>query len=246
MVTGDFVSEIALDDGSAEISTILQKENVVDLEIPVRGLLLKESVIVCDNSHGHVEAQSSNISHFCTGTFNYPLFIRTVQNNHTLMCRLSDLLVYSGKLVLSDFQLLDQTWIDRQWERVQPRLPIFVTIIKNRKKIRANLFDLSQTGMCILIDKSVLGDPNKLMNKEFRIQMNLPPGNTACNVKGRVIQKRYISDNLLRLGLEISMLKKDGMIISQYLSKRKRDILDELFLNFKELLHYRDVKDLYF
>ena len=58
------------------------------------------------------------------------------------------LLVYSGKLILSDFQLDDPNFgLDRQYERVQPKLPVFVTVIDDQLKIKANLIDLSLSGM---------------------------------------------------------------------------------------------------
>lgn len=246
MITGDCVSTLMYGEETAEISNILQKESVVDVEIPVRGLLVKESVVVCNCSQDQIEAQSSNISHFCTGTFNYPLFIKTKKTSRALMCRLSDLLVYSGKLFLNDFRYMDQVWINRQWERVQPKLPTFVSVISNNKKTKANLFDISQTGMCILIDKTGLENGDKILGSEVQILLNLPPKKALCTINGKIVQSRKISDSLLRIGLDITMPKKDEKVVAHYLSERKREILDELFLNFLELLNYRETKDLYF
>jgi hypothetical protein len=46
--------------------------------------------------------------------------------------------------------------------------------------------------------------------------------------------------------MNITMGSKDRSIIAHYLSERKREILDELFLNFTGLLNYRETKDQYF
>lgn len=246
MLTGEYVSAVAFKDDAASIPEILRNESIVDVEIPVRGLLVKESVVVCNASKNQVEVQSSNISHFCTGTFNYPLFLKVNQGNRILMCRLSDLLVYSGKLFLSDFRFIDQAWINRQWDRVQPKLPLFVSVIKNNKKTKANLFDISQTGMCILIDKSAIEDEQDLIGSEYSVFAHFPPKDALCTINGRVVQSRPISENLLRLGLDIEMPKKESRIVAHYLTLRKKEILDELFLNFLELLNYRDIKDQYF
>ena len=246
MVTGEIVSTIALDDERTHLSDILPTESIVDVEIPIRGLLVKESVVVCKCSQEQIEAQASNISHFCTGTFNYPLFIKAAKNDKVIMCRLSDLLVYSGKLFLNDFRFIDQTWIDRQADRVQPKFPLFVSVINGKKKTRANLFDLSQTGMCILIDKSGVEDRDKIHDSKYQVLLKLPPKDSLVNITGRVVQCRAISNNLLRIGMDISMPKRDAKIVAHYLSARKREILDELFLNFMELMNYRNSKDLYF
>ncbi len=246
MLTSDCISTIAQEDASDELTSIIKRERVVDVEIPIKGLLLRESVVVCDCSPGHVEAQSSNISHFCTGNYNYPLFIKLNRKEKALSCRLSDLLVYSGRLVLNDFRIMDQNWIDRQSDRVQPRLPIFVSLVNGKKTTRANLFDLSISGMCILLDKNYIEDPDKILDSKLQILLTLPTSKTACKVSGLVVQCRPIGNNLLRLGMDITMNNKDRSVISHYLSERKREILDELFLNFTSLLNYRETKDLYF
>jgi hypothetical protein len=246
MLVSDCISTITLDGDSDELTSIMQKERVVDVEIPIKGLLIKESVVVSDCSPDQVEAQSSNISHFCTGNFNYPLFIKLNHTNKTLSCRLSDLLVYSGKLILNDFRIMDQTWIDRQSDRVQPRLPIFVSMVNDKKITKANLFDLSITGMCILLDKNVVEDTDSLLNSNLQILLTLPTCKTACKITGKVMQCRNVGINLLRVGLNITMSNKDRSIVAHYLSERKREILDELFLNFTGLLNYRETKDQYF
>jgi hypothetical protein len=246
MLTSDCISTIALDVASDELTSIIQKERVVDVEIPIKGLLLRESVVVCDCSPDQVEAQSSNISHFCTGNFNYPLFIKLNRTNRALTCRLSDLLVYSGKLILNDFRLMDQNWIDRQSDRVQPRLPIFVSVVNGKKMTKANLFDLSITGMCILIDKKNIEDSDSVLGSKLQILVTLPTSKTACKITGKVMQCRPVGNNLLRIGMDITMANKDRSIVAHYLSERKREILDELFLNFTGLLNYRETKDQYF
>jgi hypothetical protein len=246
MFTSDCVTTIALDSNSDELMSIIQKERVVDVEIPIKGLLLRESVVVCDCSQDQVEVLSSNISHFCTGDFNYPLFIKLNRSNKALSCRLSDLLVYSGKLVLNDFRLMDQSWIDRQSDRVQPRLPIFVSLINGQKTTKANLFDLSITGMCILIDRNRVDGLDNLLDSKLQVLLPLPTYKSECKITGLVVQCRHIGNNLLRLGLNITMSNKDRAIVAHYLSERKREILDELFINFTGLLNYRETKDQYF
>jgi hypothetical protein len=195
-----------------------------------------------------LEAQSSNVSHFCTGMFNYPVFIRVDKSKKTLVCRLSDLMVYSGRLVLSDFQILDQAWIDRQCERIQPKQPAFVSMIKNTNKTNAKacLFDLSEKGMCVLVEKNELGIQNDPADAEYQIRMELAPNEPPFKVKARVVQKQPLSDGLWRLGMDISLSKKDIKKVAHFLTERKREILDELFLNFLGLLNYREAKDLYF
>lgn len=246
MLASDCVTTIALEGASDELTSIIQRELVVDVEIPIKGLMLRESVVVCDCSPDQVEAQSSNISHFCTGNFNYPLFIKLSRNNKALSCRLSDLLVYSGKLILNDFRLMDQSWIDRQSDRVQPRLPIFVSVVIGKKTIKANLFDISISGICILLDKKNVEDPDTLLDSKLQVLLTLPTYKSACKITGHVVQCRHIGNNLLRIGMNITVGNKDRAIITHYLSERKREILDELFINFTGLLNYRETKDQYF
>lgn len=246
MISGDCISTIALKEESAEFSALLRNQSVVDVEIPVKGLLVRESVVLSDCSPGQVEAQCSNISHFCTGSFDTPLFIKLHRTNNVLACRLNDMAIHSGKLILSDFRVMDRVWTDRECDRVQPRQSIFVSVINGRQKLRANLFDLSLTGMGILIDqKGIIGQKDQPGSKLI-ILLRLPNDDKLCKVEGVVRQSRKMPHNLIRLGLDISMSKREQNIVSQYLTERKREILDELFLNFLGLLNYRATKDEYF
>lgn len=246
MLTSDYVTTIAQSGTHDDLTSIVQKEQIVDVEIPVKGLLLGESVVVCSSSPVHVEAQCSNISHFCTGDFNSPLFIKLNRTNKTLSCRLSDIFVYSGKLIINDFRLMDQSWIDRQSDRVQPRQPIFVSLVNGKKITKANLFDLSVTGMCILLDKNSVVESDLLPDTKHQILLPLPTSKVTCKITGKVLQCKSIGNNLLRIGMQITMGNNDRAIVSHYLTERKREILDELFINFTSLLNYRETKDQYF
>ena len=246
MINSDCFPDTVKDLEDEDLRSVLHADSIVEVEIPVRGLLIKESVVVSNCESSHVEAQTSNISHFCTGTFNYPIFIHERNTNRMLTCRLSDVLVYSGKLMLNDFRSFDQSWIDRECERVQPKLPLYAITLMQKQKIRANVFDLSQNGMCLLIVKNGVIRKDSLFGKLIQISVTLPGQSVGCKIKGKVVQSRSISNNLLRVGVETSPTKKDAKLIAHYLSERKREILDDLFINFMQLMNYREAKDQYF
>lgn len=246
MINGNGVSTMGITENAFDLNSLLQKESIVDVEVPIKGLLLKESVVVCDASPGQIEAHTSNISHFCTGSYDYPLFLKLNRTNKALACRLSDIVVYTGKLVMKDFHMMEEVWVNRECERVQPKEPIFVSVTMGKQKFNANLFDLSLTGMCILTDKKNFKDPRKLYDKKMTVSLQLPNSQLTCKIKGTAVQVRTVSDSLLRIGMNINMLKKDYQVVSHYLSERKREILDELFINFLQLLNYRETKDQYF
>jgi hypothetical protein len=246
MVTVTDISRSTRIEDVDDISALLSQDSVIDVEIPMRGLLVRESIVVSRCSRNHLEAQTSNISHFCTGTYNYPLFIKVRGTNKIVVGRLADLLVYTGKLSLNDFQVLNQVWIDRQSERVQPKQPTFVTFIHGKKQIRANLFDLSKNGMGILVDKSIDIEMDEVLNSDILVLLKIPQKNTLCRVPAIVTQIRSISGDLTRIGLKTSPSKADEKILDRYLSERKREILDEVFSNFKEMLNFRETKDMYF
>ncbi len=246
MIRGETSPSPGASQSVQELNTILPRQSVVEVEIPIKGLLVRESVVVCDSTENQVEAQCSNISHFCTGTYEYPIYVKPDGMTRALTCRLSDIVAYSGKLLMKDFRLMGDVWIERECERVQPKEPVFMTVQIGVQKIRANLFDLSLSGMCVLIDKKLLPGRRSLINRKLKISMKLPCSRAACQIKGSVVQVRPISDHLVRVGMNITMDAKDAGVIAHYLTERKREILDELFLNFMQLLHHRETKDQYF
>lgn len=229
-----------------ELSNILGKETVLDVEIPMRGLLVKESIVVSDYSRNFLEAQSSNISHFCTGSINTPLFIKVRGLSKIVVGRMTDLLAYKGKLRLNDFRILNQSWIDRNCERMQPKQPTYVTLMNGKNQIRANLFDLSRTGAGLFISKAPEEDATEMYDMNIIMVVRIPPRNTTCKIPGKIAQVHNISNELVRLGLTLSPVKADCRILEKYLTERKREILDEAFNNYRELLNYRETKDLYF
>lgn len=229
-----------------DITVLLSKDSVIEVEIPMRGLLVKESIVVSDCSRDQVEAQSSNISHFCTGTFNYPLFIKVKGSNKIVVGRLADLLVYNGRLRLNNFQVLDQVWIERQSERVQPKLPTFITLSIGKRKIRASLYDISKNGVSVFIDKLIEETNEDFLGSEVLLYMKIPPGKNLYKISAEVAQIRSISNELTRIGLKMHHNQTEDEALDKYLSERKREILDEVFTNFKEMLNFRQTKDQYF
>ncbi len=97
-----------------------------------------------------------------------------------------------------------------------------------------------------MFDKKNVEDPDTLLDSKLQILLTLPTYKSACKITGHVVQCRHIGNNLLRIGMDITMGNKDRAIIAHYLSERKHEILDELFLNFTGLLNYRETKDQYF
>ncbi|KAF0109992.1 MAG: Uncharacterized protein FD147_1964 [Chloroflexi bacterium] len=229
-----------------DITALLSKDSVIDVEIPMRGLLVRESIVVSSCSRDQLEAQSANISHFCTGTFNYPLFIKLKGLNKIVIGRLADLLVYNGKLRLNDFRVLNQVWIDRQSERVQPKQPTFVTLSNGRKQIRANLVDLSKIGARVFVNKVGGEESEVIFGSEIFIMMKIPPKNIPYRMPAEVVQIQSVSNELMKIGLRIYPNKTDLKTLDKYLAERKREILDEVFINFKEMLNFRETKDMYF
>ena len=61
MIRGETSPSPGASQSVQELNTILPRQSVVDVEIPIKGLLVRESVVVCDSSQDQVEAHCSNI-----------------------------------------------------------------------------------------------------------------------------------------------------------------------------------------
>jgi hypothetical protein len=246
MFSGRGEPGVSIFEDSGDISEFLIKDNVLDVEVPIKGLIIKESVVISCASTDHIEAQTDNISHFCTGMDNYPVYIRIEGSNKVVVCKCSDLLVYAAKLKFRDFRVIEQAWIDRKHDRVQPKSPTFVTLTQGKKNLVANLIDISRIGACVFIDRSSAGEPDELFESDILVTLKIPPKNHILKLKAETAHLQAISGELLRMGLRIFPEKEDKKILNQYLMDRKKEILDEVFLNFKNMLTFRQTKDLYF
>jgi hypothetical protein len=246
MVTATDISRSESIEDVGDISALLSKDSVIDVEIPMRGLLVRESIVISSCTRTQLEAQSSNISHFCTGTYNYPLFIKVRGTNKVVIGKMADLLVYKGKLRLNDFRVINQPWIDRQSERVQPQKTSFVILSSGGKRIRANLLDISTTGVCVLVPQVCVKEVEGFFDSTLSILIEIPQKKVPLRIDAEVAQIRSISDVLLRIGLHMHPKRTQIKILDRYLTDRKREILDEAYINFKDLLNNRGTKDLFF
>jgi hypothetical protein len=246
MFTGMGEPGVSIFEDSGDISEFLMKDNVLDVEVPVKGLIIKESVVISCASDDHIEAQTDNISHFCTGMDNYPVYIKLEGTNKVIMCKCSDLLVYAARLKFKDFRVIEQPWINRGFDRVQPKSPTFITLTQGHKNVVANLIDISRIGASVFIDRSAAEDAEAFFNSEITITLKVPPNNHLLKIRAKTAHLQAISSELLRMGLRIYPEKDDKKILIQFLQDRKKEILDEIFANFKNLLTFRQTKDQYF
>jgi hypothetical protein len=121
--------------------------------------------------------------------------------------------------------------------RVQPKEPIFIEIHRNGERLIASLADLSLQG----VDKFTLGilgesEFNLRQNQEVDLSLKLPRANAQlriCGVAGRhgFDQQR----NLHRLKIQLSPDSSSETVLTDYISQRQAEIMQELELIYKSM-----------
>ncbi len=150
-----------------------------------------------------------------------------------------------GKISLSDLAFSGRSWKDRHYERIQPQNMICVDFSSQKITSRAQLKDLSTTGMSLLVsrarDKRLCTD----RDAPVRLALQLPKDDFKMDLKGKIINSRQ-SGNLVIIGVSFVPNKSQEKRLHQYIQARKTEILNELESEFHKLLEPPQIQDMFF
>jgi len=158
--------------------------------------------------------------------------------------RLLKLNAIKGKLELSDLTFTGRCWNERQYDRVQPRDPVYVYVEHKKALVRANLENLSAGGMSLMAcnykEEALHTDYDTLV----RLTLKLPDVDERLELKGKVVQARR-TGRLVINGVKLMASSAQEKRINRYVMARKAEILAELERNFREISEQPRMPSLY-
>ncbi len=243
------INEILLFDSTKripEISNMIDASNYVDVTLPIQGLQVDERIFIEDSKRDQITAKVTDIGHFCSGNESIPVILRTPQVTGIVVGRLMQLLPRENKINLTDFRKLKSSWKKRVVDRVQPKTPNYFDIILEGSSYRVNLNEIAPNGMSIFVAVSRQNELDYVIHEKIVLPIKVHPYFDRCWVNGIVKNVRIITNNLVRLGLQIFPDRKANMKLKIYVKLRKEEILREIQNNFRKLQTIPETKDLYF
>jgi hypothetical protein len=148
-----------------------------------------------------------------------------------------------GKMDLTDLSLTGQRWIDRRYDRVQPRDPIYVVVKHHKVVFRACLGNLSVAGMSLMTshysEKALLEQ-----NLPVRLTLQLPGEDESLEIKGKVVHIRRTGRQVI-FGVHFMANSTQEKYLERYVMARKEEILAELDREFQEVCEQKYMPYIY-
>ena len=154
-------------------------------------------------------------------------------NSHFLprpvVARLESLNVSKGMFVLSNFAYSEAEWKERQYERVRPKDPTYVSVRCKGKALRAPLVDISLNGMGILASKGKIDREVKIRPaSSVRLDFQLPPDYKLTSIRGTVVYTQAVNRSVVKSGLHLYPKAREARSLEKYTAQRKQEIMEAI------------------
>jgi hypothetical protein len=142
--------------------------------------------------------------------------------------KVKDQPIRKGLFSLFDFSQKKGDWNDRQYERVQPKDPTFVTLNHQNMTIRASLLDISINGMGLLVGTSDDHEFNFQPNTSIRSDFHTSPIFGWTKLGGAIHYQLKVARSIVRLGIRLYPKIEQARQLEKYIANRKAEIMEEL------------------
>lgn len=146
----------------------------------------------------------------------------------SVKARVRDLSVRKGMFSLSDFAYLPGVWRERFHERVQPKVPTYISLRHREKFIRASMLDISLGGIGLLVSSSDDCELEFEPNSRVCIDFQINPAYRWAKLGGAIHYQQKLSPTVSRLGIRLYAKSEQACQLEDYLALRKAEILAEL------------------
>lgn len=191
-----------------------------------KGITLHQDIRVLEVMPDRVVCQATDLRK-CAGLKGTILlhgqrFIRPV------MARLTDFSLSNGTFHLSNLAYVDSDWKERSHERVQPKNPTYLNVRCHHKIFRAYLENISLIGVGLLAEKRLDEEMHVRPCTNLLLDFQLEPRLEWSALKGRVVSKKSLGNQLTRLGIQIYPNVRESKLLWGYIARREEEIMREL------------------
>ncbi|HSF81874.1 MAG TPA: PilZ domain-containing protein [Anaerolineales bacterium] len=231
------------DDALSVIRSLGQQDSALELTKSFRGLVVRQGVTILAVNPDGVTLRVTDLE-MCTA-LEGDVYLHNQSFPRPVMAHLESMNIHKGEFILSGFTYKDCEWKKRQHERVQPRLPTYVTLRWKGVAVRACLANISANGVGILayklIERGIALQPGANIHLDFQ----LSPDHKYTALKGTITHLNS-TGNLATVGIRLFPKAKEAQQLERYVAHRKQEILEELSLAYWEKSKPRGVDSLYF
>ena len=147
--------------------------------------------------------------------------------DQTISANIADLNTGADRIVLNELRFTGNTWKQRCSERIQPKKAIYVDVHFQGGKVRADLDNLSMTGLKLVAYKLIEKGIALQHGNNVRISLALPDDQDKMDLRGIVLYD-IRQGQLVKLGVKIYPTGWQFASLRAYITRRKTEIMDAL------------------
>jgi hypothetical protein len=234
----------AVDDVLSVIRYIGQQNAALELTISYKGVMVQQDVSILDVNPDDAAFQTTNIE--MNAALEGNVYLHSHLFPKPVMAQLKSLNLKKGMLVLSGFVYSDIEWKKRQYERVQPKHPTYVTLYWKGKAFRVFMKNISVNGMGILAFKIFESGMRIQPGSNVQLDFKISPDHEYSDRKGKIIYINSTDRYSATIGIRLFPTVKESRLLEKYVVLRKQEILEELNEAYWELMTPRGVESFYF
>jgi hypothetical protein len=234
----------AVDDVVSAIRYLGQQNAALELTKSFRGLVLQQDVSILDVNPVDAAFRTTNLE--MSAALEGDVYLHSELLPKPVMAKIKNLDLRKSLLVLSGFAYTDIEWKKRQYERVQPKHPVFVTLHWKGKAVRECMENISVNGMGVFGSKVFEKGMRIQTGSNVQLDFQLSPDHQYTDLKGAIIYFKPIGRYLTTIGIRLFPTAKESRLLEEYITPRKQEILEELSQAYWELIQPRGVESLYF
>lgn len=210
-----------------------------------RGISLAQSVHVFSVCEDYIVFRASETRPYALPEFSQ-VFLQHPGLPSIIRAQVQNASLELGTYLISDFSFLENEWVERSAERVQPKLPVYVLLTANRKRMIVTLFDIHASGAAVSMKERYAKAAGIVNGSDIQLNFRLLPAYDLKRLKGTIVNLDHFSGSLMRAGIRLKPDLNQTRQLVSYLNTRRSEIMTELDRAFLRGMEPRRVEDLYF
>jgi hypothetical protein len=210
----------------------------------IKGMCFTQEVEIVSVSHDFAVFQTSDIRLYASSEGHFilhsPLFSAPVTAHQV------DSHISGCVFVLSDFTYLPNAYTERSQDRVQPKMPTYISVACGQKTISVDLVDLNASGIGVFAKKNLSKWANLGLFTSVNLEIHLRPGFEWDDLQGTIINFAPANHLLMKIGIQLHPNVSQSRLLESYMVQRKQEILEEIDRVFCQAMEPRKVEDQFF
>jgi hypothetical protein len=223
---------------------LARKKAPLTMSHPFRGMLLTQELLLLSIQANQALVQAGH--NWLAANPGELVYLHSPACKEVLAARVLGINIQLGEMALGEFEETGRPWVERMYERVQPRQPLRATLQIGDRTLAASVQNLSLGGAGLMAYKLSEHGIELHIGPPLKMDFELPQIRARLSLPSRLVNVQNHGERFSILGLNTFSNVDQARALERYITRRKVEILDELDQSFNDAFEPQSVKELYF